>query len=701
MEKTGPTTPRKITDFFNRPKFAKLNQHLTPEKIRFQPRQSSPESPLTEPRSSFIDLTSEPYDDPGDQLKSPLIQSVDDANPTPTPAESFQSIQSPDEASPSPTIPAHYQGGKEVVISSDGEESDSDGSVFDPALIFGSKPKPGEKPNPPKILSAPRHVTTTPKKYLNNIDLLVHETVDDDEIEANVAKEKAAFNALRNGTRKVSGTGGNTGLYEDMLTSVLGENGDDDGVGARRLMDAVRRTDALNLDKVWRFLNQTKVALAVVEFPRNLFAPGSQLAALRGSSCQEVHQIKLIIRQNLNLENVSFNLAFLNLRPRCNAYQTSLSCGSFALVHCILSLRPGSKTNPAIVPFEPREELRRAYVRVLTIAQKQPDAAQIKYLIRPDHIDQLFKSLGAKPQALSISEPIVEDSYDSSYNEPALKDRAIILSIFDLLRDAAQLFANDTREHAIHVLLRITLDTALTADYMIRSELQSCIGALMQSVTKSDAEETEHRLCTTVYETFRDPQFQSRMLQHILPTTMWISRLRYRLAVAFLLQTPSPLMEPVQDVLDLQRLARFLIGDERFQVKAYKAKGDYDYGELTANAILLDIAINTALYDLRYKQDNTDNEFNEAVDALAVQIKRIFSSIEDTGASHLKRMLAKETLESIHYRMLYSVRSRPPPKKTLFAPYAKKPNGNIQSHFKQRITIDPLDETSMPIRRHG
>ncbi|KAJ5657363.1 uncharacterized protein N7484_001012 [Penicillium longicatenatum] len=672
----GPTTPRKISDFFNRPKFAKLNQHLTPEKIRSQPRQSSPPSPLTEPRSSFVDLTCEPDDGPGDQLKSSLSQSVDDAASNPTPAESFQSVPSTDEALPASINGGHQlsqriiKGGKEVVISSDGEESDSDSSVFDPALIFA---KPGEKPNPPKMLSAPRHVTTTTKKYKNNIDSLVHETVDDDEIEANFAKQKAAYNALRNDTRKVSGTSGNTGLHEDVLTSVLGENRDDDddddggGMGARRLMDAVRRTDALNLDKVWRFLDQTQVAPAVVEFPRNLFAPGSQLTVLHDPEARESIFKSGILEFTASLQRLP------------DDFLMWLFCA---------------------MPLEPREELRQAYVRVLTITPKQPGAARIRSLIRPDHIDQLFKSLGAKPQALNISEPIVEDSYDPSISEPASKDRAILLSIFDLLRDAAQLFANDTRERAIQVLLRITLDTSLTADYLVRSELQSCIGALLQSVTVADAEETERRLCTTVYETFRDPEFQSRMLRHILPTTMWISRLRYRLAVAFLLRNPSPLVEPVQDVLDLQRLARSLVGDERFQVKAHKTKGDNYYGGLTANAILLDIAINTALYDLRYKQENTDEEFNRAIDALAVQIKRIFSSIEDTGASHLKRMLAKETLESVHYRMVYSVRSRPPPKKTVFEPYAKKTNGNIQSHFKSRVTMDPLDETLMPIRRH-
>ncbi|KAJ5557289.1 hypothetical protein N7494_001204 [Penicillium frequentans] len=666
MEKMGQTTPRKITDFFNRPGFANLNQHLTPEKIRFQPRDSQ-SSPRT---SSFIDLTTEPDDGPGDQLKSSLSQSVNDRASTPTPTQSFQSIQSTDEALPSSVNGGHQpsqriiKGGKEVVISSDGEESDSDSSVLDPALIFG---KAGKKPDPPKFLSAPRHITTTPKKYKNNIDSLVHEAVDDDEIEANVAKEKAASDALRNATRKISDTGGNTGLHEDMLTSVLGENEDDDGVGARRLMDAVRRTDALNLDKVWRFLNQTQAAPVGVEFPRNLSTPDSQLASLHEPKSRER----------------AFQSGFLEFTASLQRLPDEFILWLFRSV-----------------PLEPREELRQAYVRVLTVMPKQPDAARMKSIIRPDHINQLFESLGAKPQALSISEPIVEDSYDPSYHEPASKDRAILLSIFHLLRDAAQLFANDTREHAIQILLRITLDTSLTANDMIRSEIQSCIGALLQSVPKPDAEETEHRICTTIYETFRDSQFQSRMLQHILPTTMWISRLRYRLAVAFLLRNPSPLMEPVQDVLDLQRLARSLNGDERFHVKVHKAKGDYDYGELTANAILLDIAINTTLYDLRYRQDKTDEDFNEAVDALATQIKRIFSSIEDTGASHLKRMLAKETLESVHYRMVYSVRSRPRPKNTLFAPYAKKTNGNIQSHFFKTKTIDPLDETSMPIRRH-
>lgn len=144
-------------------------------------------------------------------------------------------------------------------------------------------------------------------------------------------------------------------------------------------------------------------------------------------------------------------------------------------------------------------------------------------------------------------------------------------------------------------------------------------------------------------------------------------------------------------------------------MKLQKSKGDYDYGELSATCVLLDVVINTGLYDLGDKQVDTAKEFDAAIDQLAAQIKKIFSSIEDTGASHLKRMLAKEALEALHYRVIYSVRSKPPPKKTLFQSHARE-NGNIKAIF-QKFTKDPGEEqtpapvdtsdgTAMPIRGH-
>lgn len=190
-------------------------------------------------------------------------------------------------------------------------------------------------------------------------------------------------------------------------------------------------------------------------------------------------------------------------------------------------------------------------------------------------------------------------------------------------------------------------------------------------------------ICSTVYDTFGDVQFQSRMIQHILPTSNWISLLRCRLAMAFLLRSRDPLTEPVQEVLNLKRLTFLLMSDERFQAKPLRAHSDHDFGELIAVSVFLDVVINTSLIDLQNRNRATDDEFNETVDKLCMQIKIIFSSIEGAGASHLKRMLAKEALELVHYRVVYSVRTQPPQTRRTF-PNQSKPrkDGNIGSFFK-------------------
>lgn len=189
--------------------------------------------------------------------------------------------------------------------------------------------------------------------------------------------------------------------------------------------------------------------------------------------------------------------------------------------------------------------------------------------------------------------------------------------------------------------------------------------------------------------------------------------LRYRLAVSFLLQDPSPLTEPPEMVLGLRRITELLVRDERFQVKKHRGNSDYDYGDLIAVALQLEVCINSALFDLEYRQADTEVKFNKAIDQLAAQIKKIFTSIEDTGASHLQRMLAKDALETLHYRMVYSVRSKAPPKKTLFKSFRRETNHNLKDMFirgnnatdttvgaTDTADTESADAMAMPIRGH-
>lgn len=141
--------------------------------------------------------------------------------------------------------------------------------------------------------------------------------------------------------------------------------------------------------------------------------------------------------------------------------------------------------------------------------------------------------------------------------------------------------------------------------------------------------------------------------------------------MSYLLHDPAPLTEPAATVLHVLRITNYL-STPRFNVKKYKAKGrpDYDYGELGSIIALLNIAIDAGWTTSGFATPEAERSFNADIDVLAERTKRIFSSIEDSGVSHLKRTLAKENLEALHYRILYSVRSRPPPKKTLFKAHA-------------------------------
>jgi hypothetical protein len=142
---------------------------------------------------------------------------------------------------------------------------------------------------------------------------------------------------------------------------------------------------------------------------------------------------------------------------------------------------------------------------------------------------------------------------------------------------------------------------------------------------------------------------------------------RCRLATAFLLQDISPLTELPDVLLNVKRITHFL-RDKRFDVKLFKrfGQGGYDYSELGAITSLLNIVIDLGRTTPTFSDKESERSFNADVDALADRIKKIFSSIEDTGASHLRRTEAKQSLEALHYRIVYSVRSKPPAKKSLF-----------------------------------
>lgn len=266
---------RTIKDlWFNKPAFSRTNLSSTPEK---KESASTESSPLTEPPSSLLDqISPESQQDAEAHLNAALLLATQESLKKPSKLhQSFQSIESATEISSLNTSLYGSQriikDGKEMVISSDGEDTDSICSLEDPESLFAPKSKKKDEIAP---VTFTRKISS-PKKYRHNIDSLVHAAVDDNEVEASVARARA--NYAQKSQNNEAGTG--HALNESMLISALDE--DEDGVGGQRLINAIRRTDALDHGRVWPFFDCTRTLPLAPEFPRDLFAPGTSMAILR------------------------------------------------------------------------------------------------------------------------------------------------------------------------------------------------------------------------------------------------------------------------------------------------------------------------------------------------------------------------------------------------------------------------------------
>jgi hypothetical protein len=267
-------------------------------------------SPLSEPpRSSItIDLTQDDNRKNEEDISalsrldiSPLRSASDKRPETFAPDHSFLSTESiPLPSSLNGSFNASQRilkNGQEVVIGSDGDDTDSISSLEDLDVLFAPKNKPKNAlPPPPKKYQPNKALLaqlSAPTKYKYTIDSLVHDAVDDDEIEANVAKARATVVELQqNGVQGAAG-GSKKGLNEGMLASALGGDSDQ-GPGLQRLFDAVRRTEALEQNRTWRFFDHSKMAPATPKFPRILFPAGSPLAGLTGCSRHIQHADQIL-----------------------------------------------------------------------------------------------------------------------------------------------------------------------------------------------------------------------------------------------------------------------------------------------------------------------------------------------------------------------------------------------------------------------
>lgn len=395
---------RTIKSYFRRPSFASAipdiptdTSNNSNDSSRRRSRQPSipsdppadrATSPLSEPPpSSFLAknaselFSSSPG---GDRQQRQEEDSKEDLKEDPSDASTSHKAESVTPAREtsfaSSTSQRTIKNGKELVTGSDGEEdSDSAASLESPedlfAKLLGPQPVDGVAENKSKRdkkaakSNKNKASNYAVPKYKNTLEALVTEAVDDNETEAGIAQLRATLTRSEEDSAAVANADGQgKPLHEDMLTSALGDQSDEQGY--QRLLDAVRRTEVFEQDKSLSFFSNDAIPLLEFpefcrEFPKLSIAPGTYLAVLRGWYPLLSIKCRWLTAAEPDSRERTFHSGIVDfaLSKRFLPNEIVLWIFFAGMLRSLLEKDDAY----VLVPSEPRDELRHAYCRAFKV----------------------------------------------------------------------------------------------------------------------------------------------------------------------------------------------------------------------------------------------------------------------------------------------------------------------------------------------
>ena len=442
-------------------------------------------------------------------------------------------------------------------------------------------------------------------------------------------------------------------LEADLITRLVRTEEDDDDVS--RLQTAIQRTEALQYSQSWSFFEDHPDR---PPFHREVFP------AIKDQRLRPVVN-----------ESVSRQQAFLS--GYVGEYANKASLPEELLLWIMDE-----------ICFETRDDLRYSYTDTLKHA-----TVQLSPLITLEHIDTLFRKLGATATATDIETPVVPRAVLSQNIDHV--SRPCLLSILDLLGSIAGSLATECRTHIFCLLCRLALDQSIVKDFPAINAIGNLFSKLAD-LYREEENDLEVRgraivdilqtntipyqlqtMLNTTYHSIKDASLQLLLLQTIPPLPQLVL-FRQRLALSFFFLDPHYFSAQPEDLIDFRSIAIHL------ETPKYTINSATNYSALAASIDILSIAVGCGnpLSPESAKEDKA--AFDRDVDILATKIRAMFTQIIDTSASHMKRTEAKEILEAFHSRLLFAVRTRPPPKKKVFGNEVAKQVGDMDAFVVRR-----------------
>jgi len=343
---------------------------------------------------------------------------------------------------------------------------------------------------------------------------------------------------------------------------------------------------------------------------------------------------------------------------------------------------------------EDSDELRESYINCIAASSSSWTRANVT----PEHIHNTFVELGADNTAIRDGTEI-QPQYQLKREFQRTNNKHLLaaLRLFQLICQDMD-FA--TLSKFTSIISRLSLDHEAMSNNKICQAVETILDKLINLPNSDSRQHIQERLFTDLGANLTDPVLQAQFISHVTPISPTATALHTKLALVFLLGSraaqniSSTTTEPL-----LVTLTNHLSLSPSFSTTWHASSSTGpDYVALTALVSILDAAISdghppaslsgsstSSSVDARTLLLNRKSDeamFNSHVDDLAETIHSLFTSIADSGASHMRRTEAKDALQALHYRLLYGVRTKAQRKKHVFDPQDSTAGSNKKGRFR-------------------
>ncbi|KAL1792590.1 hypothetical protein ACET3X_009097 [Alternaria dauci] len=461
-----------------------------------------------------------------------------------------------------------------------------------------------------------------------NLSALVQAAQKNRETERQIQEHKAALETAMQVSVNAS-----IAINEETFGQVVDD--DDDPDKAHRLLQAMQRTNATQLESTFHFFKDN---------------PDSNSIPVR-----PVFPIT-------SLPNHRWVSSFEDSYARDQAFMTGFAQQIFRLQKLPQELASWMINQ---ISSSRNEALSYRYIEIL-----ESQNTHLRMLLDRTGLEALFNEIGADMTQLEASTKLVPVSVPRSETRISLPPS--LISIARLLERAAPCLQSGSRTHALYILCHVCLDDRVMADAAILHAIQDAMGAIVCSFANN------HKLASALSEVVSQllekvthPLLQRNLVRSFPSTLPLTAYLQRYLAFAFLV-FPTPVDVPLSDPEVSNIIYKQIRNSPSFQINK-----NTDYDHLAARLALLDIAVGPGLSDVPYQPLSSPTtseagsspvrapvpassevkDFNNQVDVLAREFQLLGNSIVEAGAAvDLTIMDAKDSIERLRARLEHAVR---------------------------------------------